>query len=176
VFTLARVSMITYRVDVYRSRPIGASLLCLGGHGLHCSSIVYTPNEESETPAHTNAYCTAPFVQPTFQIRGDAVAIDLTRSCLGRQTTAALDDVTSRVTIINYQFRSPLIAQAFSAAYIGQSDVAVICCHITISMLWGNSAYCVKLSGEDLWRYWNKIESVRLRKCPYYHYVNSNFV
>jgi len=30
--------MITYRVDVYRSGPIGASLLCLDGHGLHCSS------------------------------------------------------------------------------------------------------------------------------------------
>jgi len=27
VFTQAHVSMITYRVDVYRSRPIGASLL-----------------------------------------------------------------------------------------------------------------------------------------------------
>jgi len=26
VFTLAHVSMITYRVDVYRSRPIGASI------------------------------------------------------------------------------------------------------------------------------------------------------
>jgi len=29
VFTHAHVSVITYRVDVYRSRPIGASLLCL---------------------------------------------------------------------------------------------------------------------------------------------------
>jgi len=27
--------MITYRVDVYRSRPIGASLLCLALKGLH---------------------------------------------------------------------------------------------------------------------------------------------
>jgi len=27
MFTHAHVSMITYRVDVYRSRPIGASLL-----------------------------------------------------------------------------------------------------------------------------------------------------
>jgi len=39
----------------------------------------------------------------------------------------------------------------------------------TISMLWGSSAYSVKLSGEDLSRYSNKIESVGLRKCPYYH-------
>jgi len=39
VFTHAHVSMITYRVDVYRSGPIGASPLCLVGHGLHCSSL-----------------------------------------------------------------------------------------------------------------------------------------
>jgi len=35
-------------------------------------------------------------------------------------------------------------------------------------MLWGNTAYCVKLSGEDLSRYSKKIESVDLGKCPYY--------
>jgi len=42
VFTQAHVSIITYRVDVYRSRPIGASLLttspqqgCLALKGLH---------------------------------------------------------------------------------------------------------------------------------------------
>jgi len=29
----------------------------------------------------------------------------------------------------------------------------------------------VKLSGEDLSRYLNKIKSVGLRKCPYYHYL-----
>jgi len=34
----------------------------------------------------------------------------------------------------------------------------------TISTLWGNTAYCVKLSSEDLSRYLNKIESVGLRK------------
>jgi len=33
VFKRAHVSMITYRVDVYRSRPIGASLLCLALKG-----------------------------------------------------------------------------------------------------------------------------------------------
>jgi len=43
-----------------------------------------------------------------------------------------------------------------------------MCDHNT--MLWGNTAYCVKLSGEDLSRYWNKIESAESRKCPYYHY------
>jgi len=31
-------------------------------------------------------------------------------------------------------------------------------------MLWSNTAYCVKLSGEDLSRYSNKIESVVLGK------------
>jgi len=38
-------------------------------------------------------------------------------------------------------------------------------------MLWGNTAYCVKLSGEDLSSYSNKTESVGLRKCAYYHYL-----
>jgi len=38
-------------------------------------------------------------------------------------------------------------------------------------MLRGNTAYCVKLSGEDLSRYSDKIESVGLRKCPYYYYL-----
>jgi len=37
------------------------------------------------------------------------------------------------------------------------------------SMLWGNKAYCAKLSGEDLSRYSNKIESFGLRKCPCDH-------
>jgi len=45
----------------------------------------------------------------------------------------------------------------------------VICGRNTISKLWGNTAHCVKFSGEDLSRYSNKIESVDLRKCPYYH-------
>jgi len=39
-------------------------------------------------------------------------------------------------------------------------------------MLCGNTAYHVKLSGEDLSRYSNEIESVGLRKCPYYHYLS----
>jgi len=38
-------------------------------------------------------------------------------------------------------------------------------------MLWGNTAYCVKLSAEDLSRYANKIGPLGLRKCPYYHYL-----
>jgi len=37
--------------------------------------------------------------------------------------------------------------------YVGWSDVAVICGHNTISMLWDKKAYCVKLSGEDLSRF-----------------------
>ena len=52
--------------------------------------------------------------------------------------------------------------------YVWRSDVTVICGHNTISMLWGKTAYSVKLSGEDMS---NKIESVDLRKCPYYHYL-----
>jgi len=38
-------------------------------------------------------------------------------------------------------------------------------------MLWGNTAYYVKLSSEDLSRYSNEMESVGLRTCPYYHYL-----
>jgi len=52
-----------------------------------------------------------------------------------------------------------------------RSDVTVICGHNAISMLWGNTMYCVKLSDEDLPCYSNKIEPVGLRKCPYHHYV-----
>jgi len=33
----------------------------------------------------------------------------------------------------------------------------------------------VKLSG-GLWRYSNKIESVVLRKCPYYHYLTKKVI
>jgi len=47
---------------------------------------------------------------------------------------------------------------------IGWNDVTVICGHITIFTLWGNTAYCAKLSGEDLSRYSNKIESVGFEK------------
>jgi len=46
----------------------------------------------------------------------------------------------------------------FWQLYIGWSDVTVICGHITISMLCSNKAYCVKLSGDDLSHYLNKIE------------------
>jgi len=59
-----------------------------------------------------------------------------------------------------------------SSVYIGRRNVAVICGNDTISMLSGNTAYCVKLSGGDLSRYSNKIESVGLRRCSYYHYVS----
>ena len=52
------VSMIIYRVDVYQSRPIGTSLLCLGGHGLHCSSnnlkTSLTPNNHHNHRYHLN--------------------------------------------------------------------------------------------------------------------------
>ena len=43
---------------------------------------------------------------------------------------------------------------------IGLSDVTVIYGDNTVSMLWGSTTYCVKLSGEDLSRYSNKSESV----------------
>jgi len=50
----------------------------------------------------------------------------------------------------------------------GWSDVTVICGHIAISGLWGNTVYRVKLSGEGLSRYSNEIESFRLRMYPCY--------
>ena len=49
---------------------------------------------------------------------------------------------------------------------MGWSDVTVICGHIKICMLWGNTAYFMKLSGEHFSHYSDKIESVDLRKCP----------
>jgi len=55
--------------------------------------------------------------------------------------------------------------------YIERSDVTVICGHITIAMLWGNTAYCVKLIGEYLSCYSNKIDSVDVRKFPQYCYL-----
>jgi len=38
-------------------------------------------------------------------------------------------------------------------------------------MLWGNKVYRVKLSGEDLSRYSNKLNQLVFRKCPCYHYL-----
>ena len=68
-----------------------------------------------------------------------------------------------------------LCASGRLSVCIGCSDVIVICGHISISMLCGNTAYCVKLNGEDLSRYSNKNESVVLRKCPFYHYHTALF-
>jgi len=52
------------------------------------------------------------------------------------------------------------------------SDVIVVCGNIIISMLWGNTAYCTKLRGEEKFvMYSNKIKLVGLRKCPYYQYL-----
>jgi len=41
--------------------------------------------------------------------------------------------------------------------------------HDTISMLWGNMAYCVNVSGEDVSRYWDKIASAGLRNRVHDH-------
>jgi len=38
-------------------------------------------------------------------------------------------------------------------------------------LLGKQGVYCVKFNGEDLSRQSNKIESVGLRKCLYYHYL-----
>jgi len=40
-------------------------------------------------------------------------------------------------------------------------------------MLWGNAEYCAKSIGEYFSSYSNKIESVGLRKCPYYDYLSN---
>jgi len=47
-----------------------------------------------------------------------------------------------------------------------------------ISTLWGNTAYYVKLSGEDSPRYWNKIESAGFEKIKYlyYRYITKNVI
>jgi len=62
-----------------------------------------------------------------------------------------------------------------STVYVGRSDVIVICGHITISMLWGNTSYSVNLSGENLLPSSNKIASVGLRKCPYDRYLTKKY-
>jgi len=62
------------------------------------------------------------------------------------------------------------------SAYVGRSDVIVICGRITISVLWGNTANCVQLSGQNLSRYSNKTESAALRKCSHYHYLTNSKV
>jgi len=53
----------------------------------------------------------------------------------------------------------------------GVVDAKIIFGHIAISrpISLGITAYCVKLNGENMWRYSNKTESVGLRKRPYYH-------
>jgi len=44
-------------------------------------------------------------------------------------------------------------AGQLNTQYIEWRDVKVICGHITSSTLWGNTTYCIKLSGEELSRY-----------------------
>jgi len=56
------------------------------------------------------------------------------------------------------------------------TDVTVICGHFTISMLRGNTTYPVKLNGEDMLRYSNKIKLLGLKKFPYYHYLTKKVV
>jgi len=51
-----------------------------------------------------------------------------------------------------------------SVLYIGWRDVTVIYGHDTISMLWGMMSYSSKLTGENVSRYFHKIESTGLRK------------
>jgi len=68
------------------------------------------------------------------------------------------------------------VTYTVSILYIGSSAIIVICGYITISVLWGNVAYCVTLSGEDLSGYSNKTESVGLIKCPYCRYLTKKVV
>ena len=60
------------------------------------------------------------------------------------------------------------IEMGAQAAGIGLHKVkwshTVIYGHATISMLFGMISYCAMLTGEDLSRYLNNIESARLRK------------
>jgi len=60
---------------------------------------------------------------------------------------------------------------------ITHGDVIVICGHI--SMLWDNTAYCVKLNGEDLSRRivgikWNQLVSENVKR-PYYRKVSTDY-
>jgi len=53
--------------------------------------------------------------------------------------------------------------------YIGWSDVTVICGHILIYVVGATWCNMSQLSGADLSRYSNEIDSVGLRNGPYYH-------
>jgi len=62
---------------------------------------------------------------------------------------------------------------------ITHGDDIVICGHITISMLWDNTAYCVKLNGEDLscrtaGIKWNQLVSGNVKR-PYYRKVSTDY-
>jgi len=78
-----------------------------------------------------------------------------------KHTDPAWCSMRTRKWSVNIRFHSV-------AVYVGWNDVTVIYCYNTISMLCGNMSCCVKLSDEDLSCYWNKIESVGLRKCLYF--------
>ena len=108
----------------------------------------------------------------------------MSRSWFSASRCDRLASSWSRTCCSSYDWHSSASMLLFSAAItcatlhqqrlrtdIRQSDVTVICSHNTISMLWDNTAYCVKLSGGDVSRYSNKTESVGLRKCQYHHYI-----
>ena len=56
-----------------------------------------------------------------------------------------------------------LYCAAFARVYMGRSYVNDLC-------VVGQHGVLREVGGEDLSRYSNKIESVGLRICPYYHY------
>ena len=59
----------------------------------------------------------------------------------------------------NVAFCQTLVTDYYvlNATFYAQSEVSDVTV-MWFSVLWGNIAYCVKLSGEDLSCYWNKLE------------------
>jgi len=79
---------------------------------------------------------------------------------------------------LSWLYRSAHIKYFLSLPYrkanIGWSDVTLICDRCVVGQ---HGVLCeVMLSGEDLSRYSNKIESVGLRKCPYYHCLTEKVI
>ena len=119
-------------------------LLAVDGDALHH----FTSSSSSSSDKLPTAAATAP-------------AADFLRRNLDRRTHGIF---------ISSQLFASHVLRGRRDIYMGWSSVSVIG-GITISVLCGNTPYCVKLSGEFSSRYSNKMESVDLRKWPYYHYL-----
>ena len=184
-----------------RSRPIGgyisstrpnpkwgrvaAAAFILSRHGLKnqqsCRMIHYWPAER--LPAYVNAkyshfeqflWCCSPEIQVAIQqnnwLTNDDYKLAIFRTIhIFRETIVRLDQqVLQRTNSIPHTSNVKFLCDSIHRVKWRHSNMRS---HSTISTLSGNTTYCVKLSREALSRYSNKIASVGLRNCPYYHHL-----